>query len=171
MLTLYRILTYLLLPLAILFSFMGVLLLPAALTNVTLLLPLFILVATVIYIFSSFRFLTTAILRKEAMKHSSKDWIKVNGYVAMFWGIGLLIQAFLFYGKPEIYEQAQLQVEAFSKQMKEAEMNVNVRSLIDGILIFLGITGAVIVAHVTLTFRYLRAYAGAFENRNNNNVY
>ena len=79
----FKVLTYLLIPIALLFSFMALLVLPTALVNPALLLVVFIFSCIAIYTFSSLRFVTTAINKAKNCNPSLKDWIKINGYISV----------------------------------------------------------------------------------------
>jgi len=74
----FKVLTYLLIPIALLFGFMALLVLPTALANPALLLIVFIFSCITIYTFSSLRFVTTAINKAKNCNPSLKDWIKIN---------------------------------------------------------------------------------------------
>src|SRR5829696_2555663 len=86
-LSIYKIVTYLLLPIGSLLGLFTLIALLFALGNMAMLLSLFITGATVIYIFSSFVFLRKGIERSVVSKKFLKDLIKVNAYVALFFAI------------------------------------------------------------------------------------
>lgn len=120
MLTGYRILTYILLPFAALLGILTLITLVASLSSIAGLLPAFLCGATVIYITVSFMFLHKSILGGQPSKPSLYDWIRVNGFVALFMGSLFVFQSIYFRDKPELNEQLQAQMEAMSADMPDA---------------------------------------------------
>ena len=92
-LTVFRILTFILLPIASLFGVMDLMILPSALANPAILLIVFVLAAFVIYTFTSLRFLTKGIDIGRPCKPSLRDWIRVNAFASSFMGIMFLMNA------------------------------------------------------------------------------
>lgn len=83
-LTIFRVLTFLLLPFAVLLGGAGLLMLLAALARPQLLLQVFITAGFVFYLFSSLRFLSKHIDPERPARTSMREWIRVNGFVAGF---------------------------------------------------------------------------------------
>ncbi|MBU6159247.1 MAG: hypothetical protein KGP35_09510, partial [Bacteroidetes bacterium] len=105
MLTVYRILSYLLILVA---SFIGLgmlMLLTGAFTNPALLLSVFVAAGVVLYSFSSFHFLNKGVLKNQKIKTGRKDFIKVNAYVALFFGVINLFQSVTLIAEPKVIEQ------------------------------------------------------------------
>ena len=83
-LKLYTVLTYILIPIALFFGFLDVLILFSSLSNPSALIMVFIIACLVIYTFSSYKFLKLGIEREIVQTLKLKDWIKVNAYVSFF---------------------------------------------------------------------------------------
>lgn len=160
MLIFYRILTYLLLPVAGLFGMSTLFLLMSALGNVAALLPAFLTGATVLYIFYSFRFLQSGILPGKPVKASMRDWIRVNAFVALFYGSLFLVNGILLRNNQELIDQVNAQIDTMRDQMPElAKEEIDVSKILRTALLIMTILGSMLVGHVLLTFGYLRQYA------------
>src|SRR3954453_10388601 len=113
MLVVYRILTFILLPIAALMGFIDISLLLMALANPAALLPVFAIACIVIYIFTSLSFLTKGITDGRQCKPSLRDWIRVNAYVSIaFGGLGIIEYITLLKNKniaAEVIKQAMQQ--------------------------------------------------------------
>ena len=82
--TFYKVLTYILIPIALFLGFIDTLLLMAALINPASLIYVFILACFVIYTFVSFKFFRQGVQNEQPLKKNLKDWIKVNAIVSFF---------------------------------------------------------------------------------------
>ena len=162
MLTTYRILSYLLLLVA---SFIGLgvlMLLMGAFSNPTILLSVFVAGGVVLYSFSSFQFLTKGINRNQKLKPGRKDFIKVNAYVALFFGVMNLFQSVTLIADPKILNEVLGQVEkGFPQEMPLKKEQLY--DIIRGVLFFLMVYAIALVVHVQLTFRLLRKFATVFQ--------
>lgn len=83
-LKLYTVLTYILIPIALLFGFLDIIFLLSSLGNPSALLIVFILACFVIYTFTSFKFLKQGIEKEQIQTNKLKDWVKVNAFVSLF---------------------------------------------------------------------------------------
>src|SRR3954470_1418467 len=91
LLIVYRLLTFILLPIAAILGFLDISLLLLALANPAALLPVFAIACIVIYVFTSFFFLIKGILGGMQCKPSLRDWIRVNAFVSIaFCSLGIL---------------------------------------------------------------------------------
>jgi hypothetical protein len=162
MLLAYRILTYVLVPLALLLGLLALVSLMASAANVAALLPAFLCGATVIYIFTSLSFLQKGVLAHQPCKASLYDWIRVNGFVALFMGSLFVFQSIYFRGNTEIAEQMQSQMDAMADEMKTKDVP-EVRQLIKWVINFMLVTGVLLLTHVLLGFQMLKKYAGVFK--------
>jgi len=102
----YRILSYILLIVA---AFIGIGVLAGffiALANPALLLNIFIAAAVVMYSISSFLFLINGIDGKKQLKTGMKDFIRVNGFVALFFCIMNLFQSITVIMNPAVLNEA-----------------------------------------------------------------
>ena len=162
-LTVYRIITYILLPFATLFALLTLVGLLVALANPQALLGVFFMACIVIYTFTSFSFLQKIGPLKPA-KPSLKDWIKVNAYVSVFFSTTIIIQTYFFFHDPNI---AKAFIEQFiSAQGSNASVAVltpeKIRAILNGVFEVFAAYAAVLLVHIFLTFRLLRQFASLF---------
>jgi hypothetical protein len=160
----YRLLTYLLLPLGLLFLFLTIASLLAATGNIAALLPAFLCGATVIYIGASFQFLHKGILDNQPLQPSLWDWIRVNGFVALFIGSLFLFQSIYFRDNPELTEQLKAQLDAMPEEV-ETDKLPDLTSIVSWVLNFMFICGVLIIIHIFLGFTLLRKYAHLFSRK------
>jgi len=135
--------------------------LTAALGNFAALLPAFVCGCTVIYLVTSFNFLQKGILLKQPQKPPHFDWIRVNGFVALFLGSLFIFQSIYFRGNDELNETVQTRVEAMAKEMKTGEIP-DAKQIIHWVLNFMLISGLCLNAHIWLSFLFLKKFAGLF---------
>ena len=163
-LKLYTILTYILIPIALFFGFLDVLILFSSLANPSALIMVFIVACLVIYTFSSYKFLKAGIEREIVQSLKLKDWIKVNAYVSFFLcslffvnSISVLIStnAVLLKFIDEFLQQ--------QPNMPKEITNALVLSLLRGVSVFLLITGIVGIVHIRTTLRLVKLNGHLFE--------
>ena len=80
----YRIISYILLPIAALFGFMGLLMLILALSNPAIMIPTLIIMVIVVYIILSFIFFMKAVENGKKCKPTLRKWITATGIIAGF---------------------------------------------------------------------------------------
>jgi hypothetical protein len=163
-LKLYNILTYFLIPIALFFGFLDVLILFSSLSNPSALIMVFIIACLVIYTFSSYKFFKFGIEREIVQTLKLKDWIKVNAYVSFFLcslffvnSISVLVStnAVLLKFIDEFLQQ--------QPNMPKEITNALVLSILKGVSVFLLITGIIGIIHVRITLRLVKQYAHLFE--------
>lgn len=165
-LTIYRILTFVLLPVAVLFGVIDFVMLFAALANPPLLFVVFVMGAFVIYTFASLRFLTRGIDVNKACKPSLKDWIKVNGYVSVFLGVSFLMNALtvFFSSEASLKQMLDQYLESQSNvpPMLTPALFISMMKIAAYFLLFVSIT---LLAHIPVNFRLLKQYGYLFEEQ------
>ena len=164
MLSLYRILTYILLPIAGIFGAIDILFLFAGLAQPALLLGVFILAAMVIYVFISFIFLSKGIERSIPLKPSTKDWLKVNAYVTVGFVALNIIQAIGLLRSDATVKQ--VITDSIAMQGAKLPPGYTIESLmkiIRGAIYFLLTFSGILLIHLSITFRLLKAYAHVFD--------
>ncbi len=161
---LYKVLTIIFLPIAYLFAFIDVLFLMSALANPGALILVFALGCLVLYTILSNRFLKLGIEAEQPLSLKSRDWIKVNAMVSLVLcglffldGISVLISSNQILYK--YIDDFILQKPGIPKEAT-AEMLL---SLIKAISVFLLITGAIGLVHITMTLRFIKKYGYLFE--------
>ena len=163
-LKLYTVLSYILIPIALFFASMDILLLFSTLANPSALIIVFILACLVIYTFASFKFLKAGIEKEIAQSSKLKDWIKVNAYVSFFLcslffinAISILISSDVLLLK-FIDEFLQSQP-GIPKELTSALM----LSWLKGVSVFLLFTGVVGLIHIRTSLRLVKQYEYLFE--------
>ncbi|HEX6915196.1 MAG TPA: hypothetical protein VF145_08130 [Chitinophagaceae bacterium] len=157
----YRMLGVLLSPVAFLFAVFAVALIMAALSNPPLLLPLFAIVCVAIYIFSSMAFLNKGILRAQPCRRSLKDLVQVNAIVAGIFALLMMFQSLLVVFNPELTNQAIEQLVAMQPD-GTPKPPASLRSMLTGIVYFMGVFCFFLLIHIFITFRLLKQYRHVF---------
>ena len=163
-LTIFRILTFVLLPIAVLFGVIDFFMLLAALANPAMLFIVFVMSGFVIYTFASLRFLTKGIDVNKPCKPSLKDWIKVNGYVSIFLGVSFLMNALTVFFSSEaslrqILKQF-LETQSNVPPMLTPELFIYMMKIAAYFLFFISV---VLLSHIPVNFRMLKQYGYLFE--------
>jgi hypothetical protein len=165
-LTIYRILSFLLVPMAILFA-MGVLLfLSAAFANPAMLFPLFLIACIVIYSFASLNFLIKGIDGKKNLRKSSKDWIKVNAIVSIVFALLMISQCIVFLMHPEMIQDLVNQTKhnaGSDFKLSEADFENYFRITSYFFLVY----AIVLFVHIIISFQYLKVYSYLFQGEKN----
>lgn len=163
-LTLFRILTFVLVPIAALFGLMDLLFLVSAIANPALLLMVFVLGSFVVYTFASLKFLTKGIDPNQPCNASLRDWIKVNAYVSLFMG-GLF-----FLNATSILLMSDATLAQIIQQFRESQVNVPAlltpaffHTLLKAMAWFMLLISMLLLTHILLNFRALKNYAHLFD--------
>ena len=163
-LKLYTVLTYILIPIALFFGFLDVLILFSSLANPSALIMVFIIACLVIYTFSSFKFLKMGLEREIVQTSKLKDWIKVNAYVSFFLcslffvnSISVLVStnAVLLKFIDEFLQQ--------QPNMPKEITNALVLSILKGVSVLLLVTGIIGIVHIRTTLRLVTQNDHLFE--------
>ena len=164
-LTIYRLLSFLLAPIAVLFGISALLLIGTALSNPAMLFPLFLIVCIAIYSFASLNFLIKGIDGRKYLGRSSKDWLKVNAYACIVFVLIIISECIIFMTHPEVLQQLVTQ----AKQNATAQFTINendLQNFVSKILYFLLAYAIVLLVHVFISFQYIRQYGYLFQNKN-----
>ena len=164
MINLYKILTYLLLPFAIIFGILTVVTFFIAIANPAMFLGVFMLAAVAIYVFCCLRFVRQGINLQRPLTSKLKDWIKVNAYVASPFAIMNLLQSVTIIGKPSLLQE-------IVKQMTEMQQKAgfptqpagSYDAMLMGLLYVMLLFSIALFVHILLTFALLRKYHSLFE--------
>lgn len=162
-LTLFRILSFILLPIALFFIVMDFIAIIMALGNPSLFFPVFLLTGMIIYVLSSFYFLLMGLNRKQVLGASVKDWIKVNAYVTLFLGFQfMLISVSIFYmGSASLQEFADKALAA-QPNMPSQMNNGLFLKMIKGMAYFFFFLSLSLLVHISICFKLLKEYAHLF---------
>lgn len=160
----YRILFFILLPLAGLFAFVDLFAIMAALAQPALWISVFIVACMVIYIYTSYRFFTNGIQQAKPCKHSLKDLIKVNAFVSIFFVVMSYIQTFVMLTQPALLKT--LMVQLLAQQQTNMSPGATADTFIatmKGVLYFLAAYATVLLVHLIITFKLLKKYNHVFD--------
>ncbi|HSC54925.1 MAG TPA: hypothetical protein VLC98_14930 [Phnomibacter sp.] len=161
MLTLYKILSFILLPIAAILAAFTAIGLLMALANPAALLPLFMMACSVIYVFTSFSFLQKAIMGNRPVKAKLRDWIRVNAFVAIFVAVLNLTNGIILFTNTAMLKEAGEQAMATIKQMN-TPFPYDIIKTMKAVLLFMIAFGAVMVTHILFTFRFIKKYRDYF---------
>jgi hypothetical protein len=163
-LTFYRVLSFILIPLALLFAFIDIAFLVTAMANPSVLIFVFAIACLVIYVFSSFAFLKKGIEKEQHQPGKLKDWIKVNAYVSLF-----LCSLFFLNGTSVLMSSDMILMkitEEFMSQQAGLPEGLSVAlmlKVIKAASIFLLVTGLIGLIHIRTTLRLVKEYNYLFE--------
>jgi hypothetical protein len=162
LLIIYRLLSFILLPIAVIIGFIDISLLLLALANPAALLLVFAIACIVIYVFTSFSFLTKGIISGRQCKPSLRDWIRVNAFVSIgLCCLGIRDYIIIVNNKSmvgEIVKQA-IQQQTIPPGMTAPQLE----QMLLKFLFFFFIFSIVLIAHMLLSFRLLRQYSYLFK--------
>lgn len=163
----YRIFSYILLIVA---AFIGIGVLAGffiALPNPALLLNIFIAAAVVMYSISSFLFSINGIDGKKQLKTGMKDFIRANGFIALFFCIMNLFQSISVIMNPGVLNEAVTQLPQMKTgQQLPKEMILKVLKVTMWFLLFYSI---LLFVHIQISFRLLKQYAHLFGQKADDN--
>lgn len=171
----YRLITFILLPIAGLNAINFLFLLPSLLTNPLLLIGAFIEFAIIAYTFTSFMFFIKGVQNGAALKPSLKDWIKLNGIITLVFSILVLFCVLMVFLAMAGMSAAQFQtfLSELTDKMKAGGKtigDVNARDLAQQLKIMFIIAGcyfSALLIHVIITLRLVKKYAPLFGNNDN----
>lgn len=159
-LTIFKVISFLLVPVALLFGLMSVLVLIMALSaNPALLLMAFAMACFVIYVFASLYFLMFSISNERPCKSSLKDWIKVNAYGSLFISVLFLMNA------TAVFFINDINLRQIISEMMEQQPEISGKITLDVFIkMFKVIAGfmftisALTITHILINFKLLKRY-------------
>jgi hypothetical protein len=126
---------------------------PIFITVPVLWLPLFLIIAVVLYTWFSNRFRQKVLIRKEVVNHGLRDWIRVNGFVAIVFSLLNIPSIISLIHNPGGYVEA---TKEFSKQLGPAAgQNLKIENVqvLTSVMLVYFIT---LFVHVFWTFALLK---------------
>jgi hypothetical protein len=162
LLVVYRLLSFILLPIAAILGFLDAYFLLVALANPSALLPVFAIACIVIYVFTSLSFLTKGILGGRQCNPSLRDWIRVNAIVSIIVsGLGVIEYITLIINKSFIGEVVK---QAIQQQKIPAGFTaVQLEQMLLKFFFFFFLFSIVLLIHILMSFRLLRQYNYLFK--------
>jgi len=162
-LTVFSVLTFLLLPFSFFFALMGVLLLLLSVFNLQVLLPVFMLICFCIYMVTSNRFLQK-IKQEQPITKGLRDWIRVNAYVSIFMSFLFLMNAVVILALPDTQLGSMLQPSL--DLMGNMANGISVDKLIHQMKlfsIFLLLLSLLLLVHIFINFRLQKIHPHTIE--------
>ena len=162
-LIIYRVFSFLILPMAVLFSISVMVFLRAAFANPAMLFPLFLIACIAIYTFASLNFLIKGIDGKKFLGRSSKDWLKVNAFISFIFGILMIVQCTVILKNPDMLQNLATQ----ARQNAGDELKISDADFINYLRItsYLFLAYAmVLIIHIILSFHYIKLYNYIFKS-------
>jgi len=159
---LYKVLSFILLPIGALLGIVCLVALISALGNLSMLLPVFLVACIAIYIFSSFILVFNGMIREKPCNASLKDWIKVNAYVSLFFAIMCVSNFVYLKTKPELMKEFTKEVLASQKNIPADALAI-MPQLINGMLaVMLGL-GIILLVHISLSLTFIKTKPELFK--------
>jgi hypothetical protein len=165
-LVIYRVLSFLLLPVAVIFAISVLLFLRAAFANPQMLIPLFLIACIAIYSFAALSFLIKGIDGKKNLGRSLKDWLKVNAFVSSVFALLMISQCIIFLLHPDMLQS----IAAQAKENAGTELKLSGEALqnyLRATSFFFLVYAIVLMAHIVMSFQYLRVYNYLFQSEKN----
>ena len=164
--TIYKILTFILLPFAALFGFFALIMFFIGLANPIILLPVCIMACFTIYAICCTVFVVKGINKQLTLKPTLKDWIKVNGYVTNVMAVISLINSVsvVFYSKAQLKK---LTEELLSTQ-PAMPPGITIETIVSGMVVMsyiMLVFSVVLLIQLALSFRLVKKYQYLFESR------
>lgn len=161
----YKILTYLLYPFALLFAINVVSSVLVSLTNPAMLLIFFILACVPLYVFFSSKFFFLGILQAKPCKKSLKDLIIVNAVVSILFSLFILLGCLMVMSvidNPDVIKEmtsqmTQMQQQAFAKFTPQEIIKI----LKMFVAIFVPFS-LILITHIILTFNLVKRFNHIF---------
>lgn len=157
----YRVLSFILVPVAAFLSLFALMAVFVALANPALLLGAFMLICMIIYVFSSFKFLNKGIIAKQACKPSLRDWIRVNAFVTIAFAVLSLFQSTALLSDSHLLNET---MKAMPKQsdLPQGISASSLKSVMIGTLYFMIVLSSLLIIHIFMSFRLLKVYRYLF---------
>ena len=158
---LYKVLSFVLLPIGALFGMVGLFSLLSSLGNPYGLLSSFLIICTSIYIFTSFIFVYKGIISKKLCSPSLKDWIKVNGYVSLFVSSSCIIDFIALKLKPSLLQDFTNQALTMKKGLPPEAIAMMPQIINSVFCILLGF-GIILFVHITMSLAFIKTKSNIF---------
>lgn len=162
----YRILTFILLPIEILMGLMALLgfMLVMATGSIADLLGVLMIFCSVIYIFSSFRFLNSGIEQHKPLKANLKHWIQANAFVTIGFAIYTIIKFSIPLINPKLLEEMYQQIMEMQSKMQGQKLPIQVfKNMMLGVFCAMLTYSVLLLVHTFMSFRFVQQYQHLFD--------
>ena len=161
-LTPYRIISYILLPIAALLGIFGLGMFVFALVNPVVFIPALTFSCVVVYIILSFIFFMKAVENNKKCKSSLRKWITSTGIISVLFAGTTLFNCISLFYSPDLISSGISQSMSMQKNIAAVPMDLMVK-VFKGVLYFMVFFAATLIIHVYETFKLLKQYAQSFE--------
>lgn len=156
----YRILSLFISIIALLLAVSLLFILPLSISVPAMWLPLFILIAIVLYTFFSSRFRVLVLQRQEQVKDSLRDWIRVNGFVTIAFAILNIPTTISILVRPATFEQSMKEMmKQFGEKFEQGFRPEQLGPIAMLMLIYF----VSLLVHVLWTFALMKKYHTFFK--------
>lgn len=171
-LILYRLVTFVLLPIGGLIGLQGLFMLPVGFSYPLLLIFAFVFFAIGAYIISSFIFFVQGLQNNKSLKPGLKDFVRVNAIITIAAAGYCLFTGCVYLGSHTMQKMMANNFPQIQKSMGGVFEGMNAERyslLIRKMAIVMAVFGVLFVYHTIVTFRLLKRYASLFGANKNNN--
>lgn len=148
----YKILSVIINTVAVLLSFSLLLSIPMLISSPLTMLSAFMMVSIILYAWFSNQFVKKVVNQQQVAKKSLKDWVKVNGIVALIFSMVVIIDVAFLLQNPQAYVEA---VKGYGVDMPLQ----TIKTFLSIMLAY----GIVLLVHVIWTFTLLKKNQSFFE--------
>lgn len=157
----YKILTTIIMPITYLLAFFTLPVIFMSLGNPSSLIGSFIFVCVLIYTFKSVLFFRRNILLETPAKANTKDWIRINGFISGIFIIEILVSTITVFARPtEVMQVINKMVDSFAQQSTTKVSGDDIYHMLKGLLIFFSVYALILLAHIIISFKFLKKYRG-----------
>ena len=153
MVILYRIISIFINFIALMFAISLVMSLPVLLSSPLNLLSSFIIVSIVLYSWFSYKFSRSVLQLKQPVKPNLRDWIRVNGIVAIIYCIMVIIAVSFLLIMPQIFTEL---IKSMPGDLPIAEADLK------KVFIVMLVYAIMLLTHVILTFILMKKHHAVF---------
>lgn len=163
LLSVYRVISYIILIIAGILAFFDLFTLLAALSYPVFFIVVFVLTSVIIYTFTSFSFYNKGVQNGRLLKPSLKDWIKVNAYVTIFFCALILIDFSFFFLNPSSRADMIKMINDMRAKVPDTKTSSEaiLRASINMIYIATAYS-VLLLAHVIISLRLVKKYNNLF---------
>jgi len=158
----YKIISFVLLPVAAIFGIVCLLSILTAISNPTMLISVFLNACMVIYVITSFIFLTKGIDGGRQCKPVLRDWIRINAFITFaFYLLAAIAFSAIKFNKSFLNDALQ-QMEAqgsIPPGITAGELQQMAGTFVN----FLLVLSILLVIHILITFHLMNKYRNLFE--------
>lgn len=152
MILLYKILSIIINTVAMLLAVSLVFSLPMLLSSPLMMLSGFMMISIILYAWYSNQFLRKVLQQQQVVKKGLKDWVKVNGIVALIFSLIAIVDVIILIGHPQVYLDA----------IKGFGVDVPLKTVLSFLYVMLAFS-VILLVHVIWTFFMLKRYASFFQ--------